>query len=288
PGNHDFNIDGCRSYFDDTPHGENTVSGPEFCEIYADYGYGNALSRDEESYSYISEINDKLWAVMLDTTLCKYNEEVGLNTMGGVIWDETLEWLRPYLEEAKEKGITVIGFSHHNLFVHNERFTDNYVMYDSESLEALYKEYGVKLHLSGHMHIQHIASKDGIYDIAQGGLLDYGNRISRIDVYDNCMEYSRIQIGDISDYSIGVFCDKYMGKNLSRYEEMYGDKAEEVHLLASLLNAYYFDGDYVRINETLRQRSEAVTLLKKNEKDSYLETILKVENKDQNYLLIKK
>ena len=288
PGNHDFNIDDCRSYFDDSPHGENTVSGPEFCEMYADYGYGDAMNRDSESYSYIYEINEKLWAVMLDTSLCEYNEGAGLNNAGGAVWDETIEWLRPYLEEAKEKGISVIGFSHHNLLVHNERFINNYVMYNSEALEALYKEYGVKLHLSGHMHIQHIASKKGIDDIAQGGFLDYGNRISRLDVYDNCLEYSRIQIGDMSDYSIGVFCDKYMSRNVSRYEELYKDKAEEVHLLASLLNAYYFDGDYQRIHETLSQRSEAVNLLKKNEKDSYMGTVLSVENKDQNYLLIKK
>ena len=65
PGNHDFNIDGCRSYFDDAPHGENTVSGPEFCKMYEDYGYSGALSYDGDSHSYIYEINDRLWAVKI-------------------------------------------------------------------------------------------------------------------------------------------------------------------------------------------------------------------------------
>ena len=284
PGNHDFNIDGCRSYYNDTPHGENTVTGPEFCELYADYGYTGALSYDEESHSYIYEINDKVWAVMLDTTLCEYNAEAGLNTAGGAVWEETLEWLRPWLKEAQDKGITVIGFSHHNLAVHNPLFVDSYVMFNAELLSALYKEYGVKLHLSGHMHIQSIAERDGIYDIAQGSLLDYGNRMSTIDVYDNCMEYSRISVGDKQDYTFEVFVNKNIGKRTSQYTEKYGEYAEEVHLLVCQANAYYFDGDYPKIHEMMNQKTKAMKLIKKNEKDSY---IFGSENVDQNYLLVK-
>ena len=287
PGNHDFNIDGCRSYYNDTPYAERTVDGAEFCKLYADYGYTDALCYDEESHSYIYEINDKVWAVMLDTTLCEYNEEAGLNTIGGVIWEETIEWLCPWLKEAQDKGITVIGFSHHNLAEHNPLFVDNYVMYNAELLSSLYKEYGVKLHLSGHMHIQSIEGRDGVFDIAQGSLLDYGNRMSSIDVYDNCMEYSRIAVGDIQDYSFEVFCNKYLGKRTSQYKEKYGEYGEEVQLLVSRINAYYFDGDYEKINEILSQKTKAVKLLKRTEKDTYIGTILKLENKDQNYLLVK-
>ena len=287
PGNHDFNIDGCRSYFDDAPHGENTVSGPEFCKMYEDYGYSGALSYDGDSHSYIYEINDSLWAVMLDTTLCEYNYEAGLNSAGGAIWEETMEWLRPWLEKAREKGITVVGFSHHNLAVHNENFVDSYVMFDAVLLQELYEEYGVRLHFSGHMHNQNIAKAGSVYDIAQGALLDYGNRIGKLDVYDNCMEYSRTPIGGIQDYSFEVFCNKYMGKRQNLYQEKYGKYGEEVHILVSRINAYYFDGDYEKIHEILSERSKAVRLLKKNEKDTYIGTLLKVENKDQNYLLIK-
>ena len=287
PGNHDFNIEDCRAYYNDSPHGENTVSGQEFCEMYSAYGYTGGISYDDESHSYIYEINEKLWAVMLDTTLCEYNEAAGLNTVAGAVWDETIEWLRPFLQEAKEKGITVVGFSHHNLAVHNERFTDDYVMYNAEALADLYREYGVKIHFSGHMHIQNVAKVGDTYDIAQGGLLDYGNRIGILDIYGNCMEYTRQQVGDIAEYSFGVFCSKYLGKRVSQYTEKYGEYGEEVHLLASEINAYYFDGDYQKINDILNEKTRAVKLLKKKEKDSYLGSILKVKNTDQNYLLIK-
>ncbi len=287
PGNHDFNIDGCRAYFNDSPHAALSVSGEEFCEMYSDYGYGKAISRDEYSLSYIYEIEEKLWAVMLDSTLCAYNEEAGLNTIGGVVWDETIEWLRPWLKEAQEKGITVIGFSHHNLAEHNPMFVNNYVMYDAEVLAKLYEEYGVRLNLSGHMHIQHIAKAGEVYDIAQGGFLDYGNRIGRLDVYDNGIEYSRLQVGDLQDYSFEVFCSKYMGKNASRFKDAYGDDAEEVHRLVSRINAYYFDGDYPRIRELLSEKTKAAKLLRKADKNSYMGTILSVENVDQNHLVIR-
>ena len=287
PGNHDFNIEGTRAYYDDTPHAAATVEGDEFCELYKDYGYTGAISYDENSYSYIYEINDKLWALMLDSTLCAYNEEAGLNTVGGVIWEETIEWLRPYLEEAKNKGIQVIGFSHHNLAEHNPMFNNNYVMFDADKLAALYEEYNIRLHFSGHMHIQNIAKTGNIYDIAQGSLLDYGNKVGILEVFDNCMEYTREQIGDFEEYSLGVFSNKYLSRNTSAYEKKYGEDAEEVHFLASVINAYYFDGNYIKVRELLDQRSKAGTLLKKNEKDSYFGTILNVEKVDQNYLLIK-
>ncbi len=287
PGNHDFNIEGCRAYYNDSPYAESTVDGQEFCSMYDTYGYGGAFARDENSHSYIYAISDTIWAVMLDSTLCEYNEEAGLNTVGGVVWEETVEWLRPYLQEAKEKGIRVIGFSHHNLTVHNPMFVDNYVMYNSELLAALYEEYGVQLNFSGHLHIQNIAKTGSVYDIAQGGFLDYGNRVGRLDVYDNCMEYSRFQVGDLGDYSFKVFCDEYLGKNSSRFREMYGDDAEEVHLLVSRINAYYFDGDYLKIHELLREKTKAAKLLKKSGNKSYMGSIIDVEKKDQNYLLIK-
>ena len=171
--------------------------------------------------SGVYEINDKLWALMLDSTLCAYNEEAGLNTVGGVIWEETIEWLRPYLEEAKNKGIQVIGFSHHNLAEHNPMFNNNYVMFDADKLAALYEEYNIRLHFSGHMHIQNIAKTGNIYDIAQGSLLDYGNKVGILEVFDNCMEYTREQVGDFEEYSLGVFSNKYLSRNTSAYEKKY-------------------------------------------------------------------
>lgn len=289
PGNHDFNILECRSYYDDSPQSTSTINESTFRELYSPYGYGEALSCDTNSLSYICEVTDKVWAIMLDTTLCEFNEKEGLNTVGGVVWDETIDWLKPQLQYASENGITVIGFSHHNLTVHNPLFTNRFIMQNAEALLDLYEEYGVQLHFSGHMHIQNISQVGNVYDIAQGSLLDYGNQVGKLEVFDNCLKYTRRQIGSLEDYSLDVFVNDYLNRNSSSYLEKYGDQAEEVHLLASIVNAYYFDGDYIRVHETLKENPIAADLLRREESgsNSYLDTLLSVPEEDQNNLTIK-
>ena len=94
-------------------------------------------------------------------------------------------------------------------------------------------------------------------------------------------------MGDLQDYSFEVFCSKYMGKNASRFKDAYGEDAEEVHRLVSRINAYYFDGDYPRIRELLSEKTKAAKLLRKADKNSYMGTILSVEDVDQNHLVIR-
>ena len=47
PGNHDMNIIDTRAYYNDTPHAELSVDLQEFTDIYADYGYKDAVSREK-------------------------------------------------------------------------------------------------------------------------------------------------------------------------------------------------------------------------------------------------
>ena len=42
------------------------VSGEEFAEIYGEFGFDEALSRDQDSLSYVSRLNDSTWLLMLD------------------------------------------------------------------------------------------------------------------------------------------------------------------------------------------------------------------------------
>ena len=86
-----------------------SVTSEEFREIYADFGYNEAKSGAPDSLSYLVELNDTTWLMMLDTTVCEPENEVY-----GEIKEGTLEWMEECLKEAYAEGITVIPVGHHN------------------------------------------------------------------------------------------------------------------------------------------------------------------------------
>ena len=267
----------------------------DFREIYTDFGYSGAYSYDQDTLSYIYELSDDKWALMLDTTLTKYNEDIDLNIVGGALEESTMAWLEEHLKFAKENGISVISFTHHNLLVHNDLYTVTHTLNNYEDILKLYSAYVVKLNFSGHLHIQSIkdevVGESEIYDIASGSILDYGNRYGRLDIYDNCYSYEAksLDFGD-PEYSFRVFCDEFYAKSLKRNQTALGEEeGEEATRLLSEINAYYFDGNYEKIHELINDKKQLIKQIKKNTADydtSYVKSMMEVENMNQHRLLI--
>lgn len=301
PGNHDMYSLNCVSAKGDKTEPTESIDSEEFREIYADFGYTGAYSYDEHSLSYIYEMSDNTWAVMLDTSQSEYNEEYGYNVVSGYVEAPTMLWLEENLRYAEEKGISVVSFSHHNLLVHNELFAANYTIYNNAALLELYAKYGVKLNFSGHLHIQSIKSENvsgfDIYDVSANSLIDYGNRYGRLDIYDNCYSYESRSLSvkeadSLRDYSFGVFCDKYYSKTVRQYQVAMGDeKGEKATRLLSEINSHYFDGSYEEIHELIKSNKRLIKLIKKNTRSydtSYVRTIIEVPKEDQHSLLIER
>ena len=276
PGNHDcYNLK-AYTYKDDDPKHIKSITYDDFKEIYASCGYEDAYSYDTESLSYIWELSDKQWLIMLDTTLSSYNDLNGANIVGGLVKDQTMLWLEENLKYASENGIEVITFSHHNLITHNVLFEKGYTLSNADKVLELFKLYGVKLNFSGHLHIQNIQQQDGIYDIASGSILDYGNRYGLLEINKDSFVFSREMLKpggeDISEYAFNTFCKKY-------------EKRSPVNSLASELNAYYFDGDYSKIHELIKERpSEVDEIISAG--NAYMGEVMNVPDIDQNYLTI--
>ena len=110
PGNHDINNLDARRYTADGAEKVESITADEFRDIYADFGYVAADSRDPASLSYLYKIDSANWVLMLDS--CQYEPK---NEVGGMIRRETYEWMEPILEEAEREGARVISVSHHNL-----------------------------------------------------------------------------------------------------------------------------------------------------------------------------
>ena len=175
PGNHDINAVQPVGFADGMYYGVEAVTPEDFAAIYADF-----LERGEAGFSYIAKINDQIWAIMMDVAY--YQEQAqtfGLFTAGHATW------LEESLKSAQNEGVRVVTATHHSLLAHTEFSKESFLMFGSESMAALAKQYGVSLNLSGHLHIQHIARADGLADAALGAFCIWPHRYAEVTLSDD-------------------------------------------------------------------------------------------------------
>ncbi len=161
PGNHDINNSGAASYFGSSASPAEQTSPENFAEIYAKFGYEEAVSRDPASLSYVYQLKDGTWLLMLDS--CQYEHGA---LVGGMIRSDTYRWIEEQLSEAWEQERNVIAVAHHNLFDESRIYEDDCTIEHAEELEDILDSWGVTLFLSGHLHVQHYKESSS-YDIAE-------------------------------------------------------------------------------------------------------------------------
>lgn len=149
PGNHDINNRNAAFYFGEDRTAAPGIDAGEFLEIYHEFGYDQAVSRDETSLSYIFPLDEKNWLMMLDSA--QYEP---VNLVGGRIRNSTVTWMREQLEAAKELGMNVIPIAHHNLLEESRLYPDDCTLENSAEVVALLEEYRIPVYISGHLHLQ--------------------------------------------------------------------------------------------------------------------------------------
>jgi predicted phosphodiesterase len=179
PGNHDINIPNAKAYTGEKPAPTATISPKEFTELYAPFGYADALERDEASLSYLAELNDTTWLLCFDTN--RYDEHTTVPITGGRLRPETLKWALRLLDKAKAGGITVLGMMHHGLVEHmpyQSAFFPQYLVQEWESMADELANAGLRVVFTGHFHANDVTrriSPEGhaIYDVETASLAQY-------------------------------------------------------------------------------------------------------------------
>ncbi len=173
PGNHDISYPFAASFEAETVTRTERVNGVEFRDLYKQLGYRNAAETDGDSLSFLYQLSERVWILLLDA-----NTE----DAPGRIKDSTLQWAERQMERAEEAGAAVITVTHQNVLAQNKLLSRGFLLDNHEELERLLKGHGVVLNVSGHVHIQHIAENGGLYDIATGSLTVAPNRYGVLTV----------------------------------------------------------------------------------------------------------
>lgn len=307
PGNHDINNPMASSYFGKTEAKVEQVNAAGFYEIYRQFGYDQAISRDESSLSYLYPLDSQNWLLMLDS--CQYEPR---NLVGGRIREETLSWMKTQLDAAEEAGITVVPVAHHNLLKESSLYPDDCTLENSAEVIRLLEAYKLPVYLSGHLHLQrvkkykaepgeaadlyHISeivsdslalypSQYGVLSWTENNRLQY--RTKEIDVSgwaarsgqtdENLLNFERYGEDTLMEV-VGAKVYKKIGENLPE------DQRRDMARLYASLNRAYCAGTPVDLQEV--KTSPAYKLWERNLPDSVLfmeiQDILRDTRQDNN------
>lgn len=148
------------------------VEGTEFKELYNlyyEFGYSEALAVDESTLSYVAEIEKGV-------RLLAINCDSDGNPKGAV--DERLsDWIKLQLDDAKKENCSVIAICHYPIIpcVPVFELVGDAKIKNWRKVASLLADNGVKLVLTGHMHIQSINEF----------VTEKGNRL--VDVCTSCL-----------------------------------------------------------------------------------------------------
>ncbi|MBO5640299.1 MAG: metallophosphoesterase [Oscillospiraceae bacterium] len=245
-GNHDvYNLNAARfegESFTRVPFATTEL----FREIYGDFGFDDAVSTAPDSLSYMAALGDRLRVLVLD-----------FNTLEHFcgISEETLAWAEEQLRTAEREGVPVIAAGHQNLFRHS-LFYDGYVISGAERLADLLRTYGVRLFLSGHLHIQHIRTEGDLTEIASSALCSWPCQYGMLTSKDGIWSYETRRLdmaawADRNGRTEPVFQDfqaaaaEYMSSHSKITLPPGTEEAERERMLNWMreLNLAYFAGD---------------------------------------------
>lgn len=191
PGNHDANSVGYH-FIDGEVYMAESLEDADFDNMYLSLGYANAAVRDTASMSYVAELSDQVWCLMVD---------VNANGTAGTVLEETFAFIEKQLIRAQRQGAAVIAVSHQLVLVHNPLFTFGYMINNGDRLQKLYDQYGVQVNLCGHLHMQHVAQAGELTEIAASSLSVAPNQYGILHVQDGKLTEYAMHSVDVAGWA---------------------------------------------------------------------------------------
>lgn len=267
PGNHDVASGWARKYTGDEATPVAQILPTDFAEIFAEMGYAEAFSRDENSLSYAVQPFSDLVFVMLDTNKYVNEKSKSRPQVSGRLRPETQGWFSEVVTQAQSAGALVIPVMHHNLMDHNTVVNKGFTIDEPEKIQQLFFEANLPLVLSGHIHAQSITTlkqeQQKIHEIVTSSFASLSNPIGEMTINKEQINYRRQtlqvekwaaqqQLTDprllgYRDYSESLFYQDGEGMAYrTAYDEGWFDEVKTpiVADFVGRMNVRYFEGFY--------------------------------------------
>ncbi len=185
---HDYN-DSAYVLQGDGPVPVEGASFDDLCEMYRDFGYGEALAIDEPTHSYVAEVAPgiRMLAICCDSK----------GQPKGAMDQRLMAWSKEQIDKAKAENCDVFAICHYPIIPSVPVFdlVGDARINDWRSVATFLADNGVELALTGHMHIQSI---NEFYT-------EKGNRL--IDICTSCLvgspaKYRKITVDNNSVLNI--------------------------------------------------------------------------------------
>jgi hypothetical protein len=191
PGNHDILNPGAVRYDGSVRTRVPNVTAAEFAEIYRDAGYGEAVSRDTGSLSYVAEPVPGLWLLAIDSADYAENRRRSAPQSASGLTPSRVAWIESMLGRAIEMRKAVIVMLHHGVVEHfagQSKYFRRYLLDDWRGVSDMLAAYGVSVVFTGHFHAQDVAMRRTaggreIYDVETGSLVTFPDPVRTVTIH---------------------------------------------------------------------------------------------------------
>lgn len=280
PGNHDINNPEAFDFSVSPPVPTEKILAAEFASVYGDFGYNDAIYRDENSLSYICQPTEKLWILGIDA--CRYEENETVAIVGGKIKPETLVWIQEKMAEAQANDIKVLAMMHHGIIQHyygQEQLDPGYLVENWPEMAATFLQSGIKLVFTGHYHANDISQiavgKNTLSDVETGSLVTPPSPYRMMILDDNFIKIESKKITKI-DYpfppglSFVTYSNLFLTQHLDGYfnyvlQNMYVVSEEQAIVISPFLRngimAHYAGDEKIKPDERKKVEALAAQIL---------------------------
>ena len=206
PGNHDI----CN------PSEDDDTDLARFMEIYADFGYDKALTKDLPYASYTADLGEKYRLIALDSNDPSKSTEDGMN-------DHKVQWVIDQAELAYKDGRYPILMMHHNLLDHmpmQRLLSHDFIIRNHTITAERWANAGIKLVFSGHEHCSDATtytstSGNTISDFATTSLTMYPLQYRYVEMHEDAIIYEARTVDKIDTDALKAMIPDYSDEQLA-------------------------------------------------------------------------
>lgn len=200
PGNHDI----CN------PSKNDDTDLARFMEIYADFGYDKALTRDLPYASYTADLGEKYRLIALDSNDPSKSTEDGMS-------EKKVQWVIDQAEQSYKDGKYPILMMHHNLLDHlpvQRLLSHDFIIRNHTLTAERWANAGIKLVFSGHEHCSDATTYTSttgntISDFATTSLTMYPLQYRYVEMREDTITYEAKTIDKIDTNALLEMIPEY-------------------------------------------------------------------------------